>query len=560
VGGPVVGGDGPVLTDRHARWDSEPVGGGAVERVAVTVGPLSRSPADVETLARNGRRPRQERGPLESTHGWRLTGGRDIPLDVSSADRVRREIRRLGSRRAVVLGAVASQVALIGGLLTWGILLGMTATGSLPPAPVGAQITVWVSDPRWHVAPKLVISQGTWTVGLTSTNANSFGRTDPDAEAIIVLWGDARLGDPHSGFLSAGGIAPHAIEQAQIPVSEASPYTGDGSPGSTVPVQVLSITARNYYALGDAVQSSIPASGTPPPDLYAQTSSGWAAYVPGMGPAGIALRGDCHVKASPVPAAIVNMLSGGRRTWYGVTCPPPASIVELDLGENESLGSSTFPPTSLFPTNDNPEWTSSTSANVLLGHLEGFWVDVNDPVIAAAAQRDLLYSGVLYGIAGGILAAWLVAGVTFAVSKATERAAPTEPPDGDAARRPLLEAEQVQGGQQHEGAGALQQPGERIDREPRDGMGQPVEQAAERGAEHAGDDRDRREGGAGGRPARLSGGDDRADRQPQRGGAHDAGTHSAGQDQQPAGRGTEAEPADQPGVRGDEERGGEDAH
>jgi hypothetical protein len=85
---------------------------------------------------------------------------------VRNADRLRLEIRRIGSRRTVVLGAVASQVVLIAGFLAWGI----------------------------------------------------------------------------------------AIEQAQVPVSEASPYAGGGSPGSTIPVQVLTTTARNYYAPGDTGQ------------------------------------------------------------------------------------------------------------------------------------------------------------------------------------------------------------------------------------------------------------------------------------------------------------------
>jgi hypothetical protein len=151
------------------------------------------------------------------------------------------------------------------------------------------------------------------------------------------------------------------------------------------------------------------------------------------------------------------VLSGGQRPWYGVTCPPPASTVQLILGDNENLGSSTFPPASLVPTNNDPVWTSSTSANIVLGYLDGFWVDVNDPAIAAAAQRDLLYSGVLYGVVGGLLAAWLIAGVTVAVTKAIKVAVPAAPPDGPAtppdgdgaaADHAQREAEQVQGGQQ----------------------------------------------------------------------------------------------------------------
>jgi hypothetical protein len=72
-----------------------------------------------------------------------------------------------------------------------------------------------------------------------------------------------------------------------------------------------------------------------------------------------------------------------------------------------------------FPTPNDISWAAQSEA---MGHYPGrlpeFSVDVANPETAAKAQQDLLFAGVLYGIAGGLAAAWLVAGVTFMVTKA----------------------------------------------------------------------------------------------------------------------------------------------
>jgi hypothetical protein len=51
--------------------------------------------------------------------------------------------------------------------------------------------------------------------------------------------------------------------------------------------------------------------------------------------------------------------------------------------------------------------------------------DAADPDIAAGAQRDLLFAGVLYGIAGGVLATWLTTAAAVAVKRwSSPRATP----------------------------------------------------------------------------------------------------------------------------------------
>lgn len=330
-----------------------------------------------------------------------------------------RMVQRAASRPVILAAAVVIQVLLIGGLVVWGTGLGASATGSLPAAP-DAGISVWVSDARWHVAPSLDVGRGEWTVGLSSPQNSSFGSADPTATAVVVLWDAARLDNPRiSGLVlkPLSSAMPGSYALVQVPESQAHGWPGPGH-GPAVPAQVFVVTAGEYYAPGYRSRSILPVTGRVSGDLYAQTSSGWAAYVPSIGVAGISLAGDCRTGVSSLPAAIASMVPDRPSAWYGVTCPTPSPDVTLLLGENENLTSSTFPPATQTISGD-PVWTTQSSGAhpVVAGYLSGFWVDIGDPAIAAAAQRDLLFSGVLYGIAGGLIASWLVAGVIAAVSK-----------------------------------------------------------------------------------------------------------------------------------------------
>jgi len=339
------------------------------------------------------------------------------------------------SRNPVVTMAIVIQLVIIAGILLWGTELGAAATDSLPVVSPGtliaARITAWVSDPAWHVAPTLTVGQQTWTVGLSASREP----TDADAEAVVVLWGAAQLGDPHPFFKPLSAARPGSYLTVQVPKSQAGTYTGSFFSGSAISAQVFVVTARDLYASYATSEAIIPVEGAAPPSLYATTSSGWAAYVPPIGVAGISLPGACRAAPGMLPAAIASAMGhAGRRPWYGTTCPTPTPTVQLDLGENETLGSSTLPQTSQVPTNGDPVWShpGDSSGSTLAGYLNGFWINVNDPAIAAAAQRDLLFSGVLYGIGGGLIAAWLIAGVTYTVAHAPtgrRSKAPSSEPD-----------------------------------------------------------------------------------------------------------------------------------
>jgi hypothetical protein len=335
------------------------------------------------------------------------------------------------SRRGLVwLAAIASQVVLIGAVFTWSYYLAKDAIGSLP-ANATAVITVWVSDPSWHVAPELDVGQHSWMVALSTQQGKSFAVSHPDAEAVVVLWGDAELSDPHPAcYLAVIGfnctrpmssVALGSYQQVQVPKEQATFYvenflTGNvpGFPGPTVPAQVFRVTAHNYYAAGADSQSVFPVVGQPSPDMETTTSTGWSAFVPSVSGAGFP-TGCSAVPATLPPAIAAAVVGSTPQGWYGTSCPSPS--IELFTQAGERFSDSTVPPSSMD--NGIPTWTDQPQASnkSVIPEVGGFWLDVADPAIAATAQRDLFFAGVLAGIAGGLLAGWLAAAATFMVKR-----------------------------------------------------------------------------------------------------------------------------------------------
>jgi hypothetical protein len=335
------------------------------------------------------------------------------------------------SRRGLVwLAAIASQVVLIGGVFTWSYYLAEDAIGS-SPTNATAVITVWVSDPSWHVAPELDIGQHSWVVTLSTQQGNSFGVSHPDAEAVVVLWGDAELSDPHPACWTAivgencarpmSSASPGSYQQVQVPQEQASFYvenflTGNvpGFSGPTVPAEVFRVTAHDYYATGAVDRSVFPVVGQPSSGMETTTSTGWSAFMPSASDAGSPI--GCSAAPAPLPPAIADATAGSTsQVWYGTGCPTPS--IELITGASERFSDSTVPPSSIDY--GIPIWTDQpeTPNKSVIPDIGGFSLDVADPAIAAAASRDVFFAGVLAGIAGGLLAGWLAAGATFIVKR-----------------------------------------------------------------------------------------------------------------------------------------------
>jgi hypothetical protein len=334
--------------------------------------------------------------------------------------KTQRLLRALLSRPVVLVAAVVSQVVVIGGTVWWAYQLGQAATGSLPPFPEAA-IYVYVSDPHWEVTPSMFIgSRDEWALSLFANVP-----PDPGAKAIVVLSGAARL-TPSASYRSSLVFLPEVqlpsdppptAPMTFLPKTSGRPDAGGGP--STVPAQVFEVTGLDVYKFS--------LFGAPQPSLVKQTSTGWSAYVPSLGSTAYAspVPEDCHSSAAALPDAIAKAVGyrepalaawDTQHSWYKGTCPGREPGVHLQLGEDEHLDRSSLPG---FQTPNDISWDAHSEA---MGHYPGrlpeFSVDIANPAVAAKAQQDLLFAGVLYGIAGGLAAAWLVAGVTFLVTKA----------------------------------------------------------------------------------------------------------------------------------------------
>jgi len=328
------------------------------------------------------------------------------------------------SRHQVIWLVVASQIALIGGLFVWGFCLASGATAS-PPAAAPAAITTWVSARGWKVAPSLTIDGNLSELALINSEPGNALAPPLDVQVVVVLWGNAQLTDLHLDCASLVAeldchrpLSTAHYQQLQVPKVQALNYVGSNFPGPTVPAQVFRVPLRT-----DDFASVFPLVGQMSSSLYARTSTGWTVYVPTIAPPAFGKPGSCSSAPAPLPAAIAAAIGSNQQGWYGAPCPAPR--VELQTGADEHFSDSTQQPT--IEGNVVQLWTNEpqTSKKILDPIVGNFWIDVADPDIAAGAQRDLLFAGVLYGIAGGVLATWLTTAATVAVKRwSSPRATP----------------------------------------------------------------------------------------------------------------------------------------
>jgi hypothetical protein len=238
------------------------------------------------------------------------------------------------------------------------------------------------------------------------------------------------LVDPHLGVgtrskplsaASRGSYFPIDVPSAQL-----HPYTSGGwslPKNPPVPVQVFVVTAGDLESHSFDSELVLPASAAPPPNLYSQTATGWTVYVPDF-----ANGGACPGLGEALPRAIADRLNTRPQDWHGVICPAPKATARLNFGPDEHLESSSIPVTRTESNTGNPVWEIEPGflgVAYQSGSFGGFWVDVADGEIASAAQRDLLFAGVLYGLAGGLAASWLVPGVSWLVTRSSRTASAT---------------------------------------------------------------------------------------------------------------------------------------
>lgn len=196
-------------------------------------------------------------------------------------------------------------------------------------------------------------------------------------------------------------------------VQSTSPYLGGGS--TDIPVQFF----RARYRVDQT--DLFPVEGVAPPDLFDVTSTGWEVNIPAVDEAEAPVAApnpaqaypSCHAEPAVLPSQIEALTStplgqshaATRLIWYATSCAPSVTVY---LREDQHLGYATEAPTS-----------SEYGRLTWQGGREGLGpitASVTDETAVSAAQHDLLLSGVLFGIAGGVVAAWLIAGTTVLAS------------------------------------------------------------------------------------------------------------------------------------------------
>jgi hypothetical protein len=331
-------------------------------------------------------------------------------------------------RRTVVVWTVAiiSQLTLIGGLIVVAVVLGSRATsaGSTLGQTRGS-IEYFVSDSAWRITPLITISRDRWTLDLISTARAGFYRAHPDAEVLIVLSGSAVLQNPRR--LRLRGQSPLALSA----VRPGSYGQARGVAG--LHLQYFRVRASDFWAEqlnSYSYESVLPVIGTASPGSFTTTGTGYNVAVPQTwfpDAAAVRFTGCKLLPTIQIPRQLTQVAqrlglgeavahplgtaSRQARHWYGTVCPPTSPDVSLALTPQEHIVSSTRPPSASVFGSLVASWPGSNGADV------PFTVEISDDSVVQSSQRDLLISGVLYGLAGGLVATWLTMGTAAIVKR-----------------------------------------------------------------------------------------------------------------------------------------------
>ena len=252
-------------------------------------------------------------------------------------------------------------------------------TGALPTS-VSVAITFWVSDPAWHVAPELYVGQHSWLVTLSTQQGSSFGVSHPDAQAAVVLWGNAELSDPHPACLlldvglncsrPMSAAPPGSYHSIQVPRQQAYPYIGrvflatqrdiPGHPGGPqFRRRFFRVTARDFYATGPVGVSGKRAGIA----HHGGHNLGGLVGLCARGGDPAPTSGSCSADQAKLPAAIAAAAGSAPEKWYEATCQAPT--IELFTGAGQRFSDSTVAPTSVDNGIATPTLRSPRRHNVI---------------------------------------------------------------------------------------------------------------------------------------------------------------------------------------------------
>jgi hypothetical protein len=281
--------------------------------------------------------------------------------------------------------------AVILGLFVWAYHLGNQGTGgSLDERQTvsnGLDVAVLTSDPAVSVTIDLaVLPPDNWQLTVTPTGPQVKGTQVRRGKILIVLSDGLRLPSYVKDQLFKAGISVKNYASKQFP------WTFTPSSAMTIEVPYSGTSERGYstdlnYLVGDLS-----------PTLVAYTSTGADMVAPSLGQPFI----DCPPKSRHHFCAVsptnLSSLIDGNDGWHGSEqLGSAASLNALPIG-NWSL-TSAYPP----PKSQGRTWTWSDEPEIL----DRAVIHFSSTDQQKRNQRDVLWSGVIFGIVGGVVATWL---------------------------------------------------------------------------------------------------------------------------------------------------------
>jgi len=283
--------------------------------------------------------------------------------------------------------------ALLLGLFAWAYHLGNQGTGGsladLQTIGNGLDVAVLTSDPTVSVATNLaVLPPDDWQLRISLNGPALKGKQIQRGKILIVLSDGLSVDSDVKEQLMTAGFAVRSY------ASKKFPWTIFPAAATTVEVPYAGTSNTGYVT-----DLSFLIGGLPP-DLVAHTSVGVDMAAPSAGQPFI----NCPPKSRHLFCAVSlenpGNLIDGTDGWYGreTQAPDQSAVLEALPTGNWSITSANPPPQSQGQTwnwSDNPE---------ILGRTVIHFSSTDQQ---ASSQRDILWSGVIFGIVGGVVATWL---------------------------------------------------------------------------------------------------------------------------------------------------------
>lgn len=317
--------------------------------------------------------------------------------------------------------------ALVLGLFTWAYELGNQGTGGsldeLQTIGNGLDVAALTSDPAVSVTMDLtVLPPDTWILRITPMGPQLKGKQVRRGKILIVLSDGLRL-DPD---------ARDQLTKARIPVrnyaSKQFPWTFTPSSATTIEVPYFGTSQLGYATNLDHLIGGLS------PTLVAHTSVGVDMAAPSVGQPFINCpQNSRHFFCAVSPTDLSSLIdeTGG---WHGSEQRESDHSAAASL-EAQPIGNWYITSANPPPKSQGGTWIWSDKPDILDRTIIRF----SSSDQQEKSQRDVLWSGVIFGIVGGVVATWLT-NIGVAFRRSTRERSERLPPEGQhsADKRPII--------------------------------------------------------------------------------------------------------------------------